>query len=147
RLDGTFHVLPSDRSYSVGWWGASLSDDEGYMPEPPTITVTFAERTLTTLKLVGDSKLNNYPVDFEFRAYNEDGDLLFTETVNDNDQVYWIKPLDVPVGGVTRLEAKIFRINQANSVPKLTEFFTAVEQTYEADMIESLRLLEEIGYN
>lgn len=147
KLDGTYHPIAANGLYSVGWWGTHLSDAQGYLSVPPVITITFAPRALTNLRVVGDSKLNCYPVDFELRAYDSNDTLLHTEVVTNNTSVDWIKWLDPFIPNVVKIEVIITRISRANSVVKLMELLTSIKETYLSDQIESIRLLEEVGYN
>lgn len=63
-LNGTF--LPFSNNTDSGWWGSELSDAEGYLPNPATLTVT--ERTSAyQFSLRGIQ--NNYPVDFTLTLY------------------------------------------------------------------------------
>lgn len=144
-LDGSFHPMPGDQSLSVGWWGTQLSDASGVFATPPTITVSFSARALISLMLTGDSLLNCYPVDFEIRVYDASDTLLHTETVTGNTVVDWSTSITT-ILGVTKIVATISKINQSFSVAKITEMFTAIVETYLAEDIESIHLLEEVGY-
>ena len=146
KLDGSFHPLPSAREYSVGWWSTSLSDLDGSFSNAPTISVIFDARSLLTLKVVGDSLLDAYPVDFTITAYNAANDVLHTENIVGNTEVNWNKAI-TPILSVTKLVLAISKINKAYSAAKVTEFYSAVVETYVEDKIESFNILEEIGYN
>ena len=143
-LDGTYY--PVAPVYSIGWWGNSLSDVNGDLAPQPTLTVTFDARTIQRLRLAGDSLLNNFPVDFTIVCYDAADTVLHTETVIGNASVDW--QLDIsPIYSVTKMVATISKINEAFSVPKIMEFYTAVKETYTGDEIVSLHLLEELGYS
>lgn len=144
-LDGSYHPLPADKKYSVGWWSNSLSDATGSFSIYPTVTVLFDARSLLTLKVVGDSLLNVYPVDFTVTAYNALDAVLHTENIVGNTEVNWNKII-TPILGVTKLELKISKINKPYSSAKIMEFYTAVVETYMEETIESFNVLEEIGY-
>lgn len=144
-LDGSFHPMPGNNEASVGWWGTSLSDNSGNIAAAPTITVQFAARSLTSLKLIGDDKLNCFPVDFTYHAYDASNTLLYTNAIIGNTLLSWY--LDItPISNVTKVTVTITKINQANATAKITEMFTAIVETYDNDIIESIHLLEEIGY-
>ena len=151
KLDGSYHPMPSqakygDKEYFVGWWGSQLSDDNGVFANPPKITVTFPERSLEELKVVGESVLNVYPVDFVIRVYDSSNNVLYTRTITNNTQVEWHETIEPFITGATKIELIINRINKPRSVAKLLEFFTAIVETYLNEEIQSIHLLEEVGY-
>lgn len=144
KLDGSYHPMPSEKPYSVGLWGTSLSDASGVLPVPLTVTIDFTSRAVPTLRVVGDAMLNVYPVDFTCKVYNG-ATLLYTETVTGNTVVDWIK--NVSIGSAaTRLIITVTKINKANCVAKLVEALTAVKELY-VDELQNIQLLEEVGYN
>lgn len=145
KLDGSFHALSGDQTYSVGWWGTHLSDVDGYLDTPPTLTVQFSARSIISLKLTGDSKLNEYPVDFTFNAYNSVDEVIYSRVVTDNTLVDWTAVI-TPVLGAVKMTVTIHRINKPNAVVKIMEMFTSVKQEYTDEDIVSIDLLEEIGY-
>jgi hypothetical protein len=145
RLDGSYHPIPKNKKYSVGWWGTELSKEDGTFDENPLIIVTFTGRSLMSLKVVGDDLLNCYPIDFTIQVFDDTDTLLYTESVVDNNVIYWRKEIDT-ITNVTKMTLEISKINKANSVAKITEFYTAVIETYDEHMIQSIHLLEETGY-
>ncbi|WP_201319134.1 hypothetical protein [Paenibacillus sp. EPM92] len=144
KLDGTFHPLPSTpQEAEVGWWGTTLSDASGVVSPAPIITMTFNARAIYTLKVVGDSLLNDFPVDFTFKLYNASNAVVYTETVTGNTLVSWLKEIPGGIGNITKVELTITRINKAGSVPKVLECYTGVKETYDADRLIDIDLLEE----
>jgi hypothetical protein len=144
KLDGTFHPLPAalTAGESVGWWGAHLSDSSGVLSPAPTITITFDARAIFYLKVTGDNLLNEYPVDFTVKLYDPSNVLQYTETVTGNTEVFWTKDI-VDIGNIAKIELNITKINKPNVVPKILEYYTAVSETYDADRIIDMTLLEE----
>ena len=145
KLDGSYGVIDGSKKYSVGWWSAVLSDSLGNFAAYPTVIVTFEPRALFTLKVAGDSKLNNYPVNFEIKCYDNTDTLVHTETVTNNSSVIWTKSIETLLN-VTKLVLTISKINKAYDTVKLTEFFTAIVETYYNNVIVDLSLLEELEY-
>jgi hypothetical protein len=143
KLDNTFHPLPTDKRYSVGWWTARRSDGFGFFDPAPTISVSFSARAITILQVVGDDKVNVFPVDFTIELY-EGTVLKHTEVIEDNDEVAWHKVIE-PVLGVDKLVLTLSRINKATTVGRITEMLTIIKETYEAEL-EGFRILEETGY-
>jgi len=145
RLDGTYHPLPSDGSLSVGWWSDVVSDALGSFANPPELTVQFEPQPIFRLRVVGDSLLNNYPVDFTVELYDTNSTLLYAETVTGNTQVDWSKDIS-EVLDVAEMKLTISKINQSHQPAKIAEFYTAVKETYYDDDLEFIQLLEETHY-
>jgi hypothetical protein len=144
KLDGTYHPVPTQEP--VGWWNNTLSNGTGMFDQPPQITVTFeTPRPVVNLKVAGDNQLNNYPVDFTIELYDASNTLLHSEQVVDNTQLIWNKAIS-EVQSVAKLVLTISKINKPYSVAKITEFYTAVRETYYNDDIIDIDLLEELEY-
>lgn len=146
KLDGSRYPLPSSKQYSVGWWSTSVSDASGYMTTQPTITLTFSARSITTLRVVGDSQADIFPADFRIDAYNVANSLIFTHTVTGNTDVNWLY-LPGVIPAATKMTLTITRVNKPGVPVRIMELFTVVREVYEADMLQSIHLLEEIGYS
>ncbi len=134
-LDGTFHPLPGDQSISVGWWGTQLSDfvTHAFVPTYPKLTITHAARTVSDLLVVGDDKIDEYPVDFTVKLYNASNVLQHTETVTGNAAVIFSRPLDPVHTGIAKQELEITKWSRGDSVVKIAQFFTTLEETYESE--------------
>ena len=152
-LDGTWvlgadwALAPSADEASIcqmGWWGSQLAQTDGSFIQPyPSLTITHAIRPIYDLRVVGDSKRGEYPVDFTIDLYATDGTLLYTEAVTGNTSVSWQKTLPVPVLDVTKQVLTITKWSHAGRQVKILEFFTAIQETYEGDDILLVSLLEE----
>ena len=145
KLDGSYHPLPSNANYSVGWWGKELSNSSGVFTNPQVITIEFSPRTLTEVQLVGDDLLECYPVDFTYALYDADNNLQHSIVVEDNASPYWKSGVPELLDTVKAV-ITINKVSKGNSSLKLLELMTAIIQTYENDMLESIHILEEIGY-
>ena len=145
KLDGTSKLIDDSRRHSVGWWSSVLSDANGYFNEEPIITVTFAPRAMFSLKVSGDEKLNNYPTDFSIKLYDTNDVVLEQVDITGNDKVLWTQSIET-ITDVVKLELVIHRINRPYDTAKITEFFTAIVETYYSDRIVDLSLLEELDY-
>lgn len=146
-LDGNSRLIDSSqRLYSTGWWSKVLSDENGNFEVPLVISVTFNPRSLTSLKVVGDDKLETYPVDFVINCYDSEMTLLYTHTVTNNSEVYWQTKIPTLLH-VAKLELIIYKINRPYDSAKITEFYTAVVETYYSDRIVDISLLEELDYS
>lgn len=146
-LDGTYALAPTPQEAEVkqmGWWGKQLAGTGGAFSAPyPTLTVTFFPRPITKLQAVGDSKRQEWPVDFAIRLYDGNNTLLYTETVTGNTQIAWSKVLDEPVTQVEKMELEITKWSHEGRQAKILEFFTSIQEIYEGDDIILIHLLEE----
>lgn len=142
--DGLSFPMPSTPAEGqVGWWGTQLAGTGGVFVTPfPTLTVTFASRPVHELHVVGDSARGEWPVDFEVRLLGAGGVVRHTRTVTGNTLVDWREPI-TPVTEVTSCVLEVRRWSHAGRQVKILEFFTSIEQTYEAADLMSLSLLEE----
>ncbi len=146
RLDGTYHLAPETdeeaKTLQMGWWGATLAGDGGGFSIPyPTLTVEHASRPVHSLRVVGDSKREEYPVDFEIRLYDSGSNVLHTETVTGNSEITWAKA--VSINKVAKSVLEIRRWSHEGRQVKILEFFTSVQEVYEGDDIILINLLEE----
>ncbi|SMB97738.1 hypothetical protein SAMN00808754_1931 [Thermanaeromonas toyohensis ToBE] len=134
---------PGDFQYQMGWWGSQLADVNGNFAIPyPTLTVTFFERPVHSLKVVGDARRGEYPVDFEIRLYDANNTLLYTESVAGNTLISWAKDI-VPVTQVTKAVLEVRKWSHPGRQVKILEFFTSIQETYEGDDVILIHLLEE----
>ena len=146
-LDGTYTLAPTPQEAEIkqmGWWGKQLAGTGGVFVTPfPTLTVSFFPRPITKLQAVGDSKRQEWPVDFVIRLYDGNNTLLHTETITGNTQIAWSKVLDELVTQVEKMALSIQRWSHPGRQVKITEFFTSIQETYEGEDIISINLLEE----
>jgi hypothetical protein len=146
-LDGTYHLAPPPEKlaqYQFGWWGAQLAGVGGAFADPyPALTVTHLPRPIHTLKVVGDTAREEYPVDFAIKLYAADDTLLKTETVTGNTQIAWQKALEPQVLDVAKQVLTITKWSHAGRCAKIIEFFTSIREIYETGDLISIRLLEE----
>jgi|GEM_PF-615955 len=146
-LDGSFALAPDPDeadTHQMGWWGSQLSQADGTFVQPyPSLTVTHFARPIHSLRVVGDSKRGEYPVDFRIDLYGPDDTLLYTENVVGNTEVAWSKTLASPVLDVVKQVLTITKWSHPGRQAKILEFFTSVQETYEGDDILLIHLLEE----
>ena len=130
--------------YQVGWYGQYPADASGNLTgATPALTVTHYPRPVHSLRVVGEPVRGEYPVDFTIKLYSADNTLLHTETVSSNDKVEWSIKLEEPVLDVVRQELYMQTWSHPNQVPKIVEFFSSIQQIYEADDLLDLHVLEE----
>ena len=127
-----------------GWWGSQLAGAGGVFSAPhPTLTVTHFTRPVHKLSVSGDSKRQEWPVDFTIKLYGEGNVLLHTETVTGNTGIHWSKPLSPVVTGIVKQELVITRWSHEGRHVKVLDFFTSVQQAYDIDDLMEISLLEE----
>lgn len=146
-LDGSFALAPDPEeaeTHQMGWWGSQLAGAGGvFVPPYPTLTIAFVPRPITNLQAVGDSKRQEWPVDFNIKLYDGNNTLRHTETVTGNTEIAWSKVLDEPITQVEKMTLEITKWSHAGRQAKILEFFTSIQEVYEGDDILLVRLLEE----
>ncbi|MNB67121.1 hypothetical protein D3C75_136040 [compost metagenome] len=144
-LTGFYKPLPNPvtKVNPPAWWGRKLSDVAGYLNE--VITIKFSPRSINSLRLDGDSALNEYPRDFYYVLYSGVTQVYRTDVTN-NTQVHWLHEMPDTLLAVDRMELHVTRINRPNAVLKIAEMFTNIVETYYTEDIVTINLLDEIGY-
>ena len=129
----------------VGWWSATQSDGSANFSAPvPFMTLEFSARPVYLLRVVGDDKWGEYPVDFSITVYNSSGIITRVDNITGNAAVEWTLDISsAPAYDTTKMTLSITKWSRANSVAKITEFFDSVIEVYEGDDIVSLSVLEE----
>ncbi len=145
-IGGSDYLTPGEEG-TIGWWSTYMSDASGDFSTHPTLTVTFSQaQTVVALKVIGDDKKTNYPVNFTVKLYTSGDTLVHTETVTGNTDWDWRLTLADAHTGIVKIVLEISKINQANSPAMITEFYTAYYEEYEEDDLFLIRLLEEMEY-
>ena len=146
-LDGSYHLAPlaSDLTrYQFGWWGSQISGADGSFASPyPALTVMHLPRPIHTLTVAGDSARGECPVDFTISLYAENDTLLHTQTVTANTDIAWSLNLSSPVLDVAKQVLTITKWSHSGRQAKIVEFFTSVQESYLADDLTFIQLLEE----
>jgi hypothetical protein len=149
RADGTFYPCPDTSELAIdnqmGWWGATACNGSSVWSVPyPTLTITFTDRPVLALLVVGDSAYNEFPVDFDIKIYTTGNVLAHTETATGNTLLRWFKYVpELGINTAVKMELIIKKWNVPNRVVKITEFYTTVVETYSDLDIVSLNILEE----
>jgi hypothetical protein len=145
-LDGTYNLAPANSNAGqMGWWGLQISGAGGvFVAAYPKLTVEFFPRPIHDLKVVGDDKRMEYPVDFEIKLYGAGDTLLHTETVTGNTGVTWTQAI-ASVISVVKMTLEVTKWSHVGRQVKILEFYTSIQQIYDGDDIISIGLLEERG--
>lgn len=164
--DGTFYLPPSStrqRSINeIGWWGAELSNPDGsYMheqvkmlgenlfgedlftgySEEPNLYVSFAERTLSQIRLSFDNKRNEYAKDFDIYLYNNLQEIIYTLEIRNNSGLKYVTEITQQTG-VVLMRIKIITWSLNSACAKIAEMFTSISEMYNGSDILSLQVVE-----
>ena len=126
-LDGSFVLAPETEDLQMGWWGKQLSGSDGSFAEPyPTLTVTFFDRAIETVGVVGDSARGEYPVDFTIRIFDSNNNLLSEQQVIGNTQVATVVPIPENPTNATKIELSIQKWSHPGRQAKILEFLNTI---------------------
>lgn len=148
KPDGTFYPCPNAVESvlnQMGWWGATACDVAAeWSPPYPTLTIEFSARPVLAIVVVGDNAYDEYPVDFDVKIYAAGDVLLHTTNVTGNTNIKYVKSIAAEdITDAVKMELIIKKWSAPERVVKITEFYTALVETYEGDDIVSMNLLEE----
>lgn len=108
----------------------------------PKFSVTFSARTVNSIKVVFDDKLNEWAEDFDVNIYIG-GTIDTTEVVTGNTTVRYTKTLSSPVILATEVEVVIKKWSIPGTKAKIMESFTSIQETYEGGDLFFLDVHEE----
>lgn len=138
-MDGTFQMMGDE--LIVGWWSGKLSDSSGVFAEKPYIELTFGMRPIIYWRIIGDNKLNQYPVDFTL-SYKKNGTIVHTDTITGNDKVEVV--VQPTIEDITSVRLTISKWSQPNACAKILRCFERVYETYEGNSLLSFEVGEEL---
>lgn len=146
-LDGTFALAPGTfeaaETKQMGWWGSVLAGVGGVFVEPyPALTVTHFGRPVHRIRVTGDNKRGEYPVDFTVTIYDAADTVLHEEIVTGNNEVFYVRDI-TPVTQAAKQVLRIQRWSHEGHQVKILELFTSIQEIYEGDDILLIHLLEE----
>ena len=148
-LDGTYSLAPETAAGGeFGWWGTTLAGAGGSFGLPyPTLTVELTARPIHSLKVVGDSARQEYPVDFDIDLYIAGNPVpVYTGGAVGNALLTWTLAI-TPVLQVAKMTLKIKKWSHVGRQVKIMEFYTSIQQIYEGDDLVRITLLEEREIN
>ncbi len=138
-MDGTFQMM-SD-SHIVGWWSGKLADSTGSFLNKPYIELSFGMRPIVYWRIIGDAKLNQYPVDFTLQ-YKRNGTIVKNDTITGNRQVEIL--VNPKIADITSVRMTISKWSMPNACAKILRFFERVYETYEGKDLLSFEVGEEL---
>ncbi|MCM1296232.1 MAG: hypothetical protein NC311_11880 [Muribaculaceae bacterium] len=136
---GTFQMMGKD--LIVGWWSEKCADGSGKYASKPYIEISFMMRPVIYWRVIGDTKLNQYPVDFTLQ-YKKNGTIVKTETIKGNTEVEIVTAPKVE--DITSVRMTIEKWSAPNAVAKILRFFERVYESYEGDSLLSFEVGEEL---
>ena len=138
-MDGTFQMM--DESVLCGWWSGKLSDEDGVFADKPYIELKFTNRPIIYWKVIGDSKLNQYPVDFTV-DYKRNGVIVKTETIEGNTELERV--LEPRIEDITSVRLTIAKWSVPNACAKILRFYERLYEIYEGNALQSFDVGEEL---
>lgn len=140
-MDGSYQML--DENCVLGWWSKSLCDGSGIFAEPkPYIELSFVQRPIISWIIIGDEKLNQFPVDFDVTYYNGDKTIRTDKIRSNINLKVKIEPM---VEDVTRIRLTIIKWNTPNACAKILQFYDRLYERYEGDAVQMFEVNEEMG--
>lgn len=139
-MDGSWFMI--DDSCKCGWWSGSLSDGNGVFATPPFIELAFVQRPIISWKIKGDSKLEQYPVDFRI-DYKRNGTIVRSENIVGNDLLEVL--LTPKIEDITSVRMTITKWSKGNACAKIMQFYETLFETYEGDAMQMFEVNEELG--
>ncbi len=138
-MDGTFQMMGDD--LIVGWWSDKGADQYGVYANKPYIELTFGMRPIIYWRVIGDKKLNQYPVDFTL-SYKKNGTIVQTDTIKGNSNVEIV--VEPKIEDITSVRLTIEKWSHPNAVAKILRCFERVYEIYEGDALLSFEVGEEL---
>jgi hypothetical protein len=124
-LDGSYQIAPTSDTddFVMGWWGAQLADAAGYFGQPyPSLSVSFAQRAIGSVRVVGDSRRGEYPVDFSIIVYDDFSNVLARHDITGNDQVARDIPVPENPTTATKITLEVQRWSHPGRQAKVVRF-------------------------
>lgn len=139
-MDGTYQMM--NDTVVCGWWSGKLSNSSGGFATNPYLELSFAVRPIVYWKVLGDSKLGQYPVDFTIQ-YKRNGTVVRTENVVGNTLMeYETNP---KLDEITSVRLTISKWSTPNACAKILKFFERIYETYEGKDLLSFEVGEEMS--
>jgi uncharacterized protein YktA (UPF0223 family) len=133
----------NDVGLVTGWWSNTHCGSDGIFSTPPWLKLNFLARPLIRWIISGDSKLNQYPVDFDMKIYRE-STLVDTKSYIGNSSVTISVKYDNPFEDITSIKLTIYKWSTSNAKAKIIQFFDTVKEDYEGADLKEFEILEEL---
>ena len=139
-LDGSYHPLPATdylKTFNeMGWWGNQRSGSDCKYSEPfPEMIIDFEKRNITEIRIVGDDKRGEYPVNFTLDFYDMYYSPIDSRYFTNNDKVNFIFPLLSEIKNVEKIKLTITKWSHPGRVAKIIEFSPSLIVEYTEDVV------------
>jgi hypothetical protein len=138
-MDGSFQMMGDE--LIVGWWSDKCADSNGIYANKPYIELDFMMRPIIYWRVIGDIKLNQYPVDFTL-SYIRNGTIVKTDTITGNTNIEVV--VNPKIADITAVRLTIDKWSTPNAVAKILRCFEKVYEIYEGDALEYFEVGEEL---
>jgi len=139
-MDGSFQMI--DDTAVCGWWSGDLCNASGVFVNKPFLELSFVKRPIISWRVMGDSRLNQYPVDFTIQ-YKRDGAVIKTDTIMGNTEMEReFRPM---VDDITAVRLTIGKWSQPNACAKIMLFYDRLAELYQGDAMQMFEVNEELG--
>ncbi len=138
-MNGTYQMMGDD--LIVGWWSDKGADSNGVYANKPYIELTFMMRPIIYWRIIGDKKLNQYPVNFTVQ-YKRNGEVVKTDTITENTDIEIV--LAPRIEDITSIRLTIEKWSHPNAVAKILRFFEKVYENYDGNSLLSFEVGEEM---
>ena len=128
----------------TGWWSDVHCGGSGEFIEPPWLETSFISRPVISWTIIGDSKLNQYPVDFTITAYKGNTAYSITEVTN-NREIHKQIRFEDALPDITKIRITIKKWSTKNAKAKLLQFFDILEEEYDGEDILNFEVQEELS--
>lgn len=137
-LNGSGNILSDNEN--VGWWSATMSNDNAEYTAPPYISVYFGGIAISTvgLSINFDPGANQYPTKVRLTTYGADSSTVINSAVFDNDTPTAV--FDFPSENYYHLKIEFLAAKQPSRRVRVSEIVFGVIQRYNADNVEKIKL-------
>jgi len=126
-LDGSQVLASEVESYQMGWYSNQLSDHNGNFISPyPLLMIEFETKSIESIKVVGDSLRNEYPVDFTITVYDISDNILSQQIIIGNEDVNTSVSIPENPTNATKASLEISKWSKANTHAKIVEFIDTI---------------------
>jgi len=138
------HILMGT-SIECGWTSTELSGAGASFSTSPSIEIVFSSRTVEQLKMYGDDKWEEYPVDFTIDLYYS-GSYANEVTVTGNTDLAYVYSLPTARTGVTKVKLTVSKWSKVGVPCKIYELSAGRIIELTADDMIDMYILEEDNY-
>jgi len=129
----------------MGWWSDVASDENGDFVNPPWLKLDFIARPVETWTIIGDSKLNQYPIDFKLELFDKQGNIMVSDMITNNQLVSYQHKFSQVYYDVVGLKITIYKWTHPNAKAKILQCFDSLKEDYEQSELKQFEVVEELA--